>query len=77
MQIRQGCICNDGRSTASKMLQYISKTDGIAEFVRMFNEKESFAKLEYISDNKLLFCYPECYCACVKRVNEPLSETWC
>ena len=25
----------------------------------------------------LLLVYPECYCACVKRVEEPISKTWC
>lgn len=24
-----------------------------------------------------IFCYPECYCACVKRVPKELSKTWC
>lgn len=33
--------------------------------------------MEYMSDNRILFCYPECYCACVKRVPHELSKTWC
>lgn len=32
---------------------------------------------EYISDNNILFCYPECHCACVKRILQKLSKTWC
>ncbi|MBQ8548082.1 MAG: hypothetical protein IJ427_06240 [Lachnospiraceae bacterium] len=24
-----------------------------------------------------MFCYPECYCACVKRIPKELSKTWC
>lgn len=39
--------------------------------------RKGFASLEYISDNKILFCYPECYCACVKRVSGELSRAWC
>lgn len=41
------------------------------------SQEEKFAQLEYISENKLLFCYPSCYCACVKRVPKELSKTWC
>ena len=71
------CRCNDGKSIANKLLKYLNKADSIKEFVRLFNEKETFACLEYISDNKIRFCYPECYCACVKRVPQELSKTWC
>ncbi len=45
--------------------------------MRLFSQKESFAFLEYISDNKIRFCYPECYCSCVKRVPQELLKTWC
>lgn len=75
--IREKCICNDGKATAMKMLKYLNKTNNLEQFTQMFNENESFANLEYICNNKLLFCYPECYCACVKRINRPLPETWC
>ena len=68
---------HDGKSIANKILKYLNKANSIEEFVTNFNAKENFAKLEYISDNKILFCYPECYCACVKRVPQPLSMAWC
>lgn len=77
MKIREKCICNDGKSTAMKMIKYIKKTSDVAEFVDLFNQNESFASIEYISNNKILFCYPECYCGCVKRINQQLPETWC
>ena len=76
-RIRKECRCNDGKSIAGKLLKYLNKADSIKEFVDLFNQNETFAFLEYISDNKILFCYPECYCACVKRVPRELSETWC
>ena len=75
--IRKECRCNDGKSIAGKLLKYLNKADSIKGFVDLFNQNETFAFLEYISDNKILFCYPECYCACVKRVPQELSETWC
>ena len=55
----------------------MKKADSIKELAYLFNQNETFASLEYISENKILFCYPECYCPCVKRVPEELSETWC
>lgn len=77
ISIRKECRCNDGKSIANKLLKYLNKTDSIEEFVSLFNQKETFACLEYISDNKIRFCYPECYCPCVKRVPQELSKAWC
>lgn len=75
--IRKQCRCNDGKSIAKKLLKYWKQAEGVQEFVRLFNEHESFAALEYRSEHTLLFCYPQCYCACVKRVPQTLSKTWC
>lgn len=77
MRVRKSCRCNDGKSIANKLLKYLNTAENIKEFVDSFNQKESFAHLEYISENKLLFCYPQCYCACVKRIPQKLSKTWC
>lgn len=77
IEIRKACRCNDGKSIANKILKYLNKADSIEEFVNEFNKNESFASIEYISDNRILFCYPQCYCACVKRVPRELSKTWC
>ena len=77
MTLRKKCRCNDGKSIANKILKYLNKADSIEQFVKAFNENEIFASLEYISDNKILFCYPECYCACIKRMPGEASKTWC
>lgn len=77
INIRKECRCNDGKSIANKLLKYLNKATDIEEFVRLFNQSETFAYLEYISDHKILFCYPQCYCACVKRVPQKLSKSWC
>ncbi len=75
--IRKACRCNDGKSIANKLLKYLNKADSIEDFVKTFNKNETFAFMEYISDIRILFCYPQCYCACVKRVPRELSKTWC
>lgn len=77
INLRKECRCNDGKSIANKILKYLNRENSIEQFVNAFNENETFALLEYISDNKILFCYPQCYCACIKRVPEEVSRTWC
>ena len=77
ISIRKDCRCNDGKSNANKLIKYLNKAENILGFVELFNHNETFAHLEYICDNKILFCYPECYCSCVKRVPKELSMTWC
>lgn len=75
--IRKECRCNDGKSIANKLLQYLNKANNIEQFVHAFNEHETFATMEYISDHHIRFSYPQCYCACIKRVPGVLSKTWC
>lgn len=77
VRIRKDCRCNDGKSIANKLLKYLSKAADTRQFVEAFNAKETFARLEYRAENKILFCYPQCYCACIKRLPENLSKTWC
>ena len=77
IKVRKACICNDGKSSANKMISYLNQVENMEAFVGLFNQNETFASFTYISENKLLFCYPECYCACVKRVPKELSKTWC
>lgn len=77
LRIRKACRCNDGKAIAQKLLRYLGQTGSLEQFVRAFNENESFAALEFISENKLRFCYPQCYCACVKRVPGLLPQVWC
>ncbi len=77
IDIRKECRCNDGKSIANKILKYLNKASCTEQFVNIFNENETFAFFEYISDNKILFCYPQCYCSCLKRVPKEISGTWC
>ena len=77
IKVRKECRCNDGKSIAKKLLKYLNRTESIESFVKDFIQNESFASLEYISNHKLIFCYPECYCPCVKRVPGDVSRTWC
>ncbi len=77
VRIRKDCRCNDGKSIANKLLKYLNQAESIRHFVQLFNAGETFAQMEYVSENEILFCYPECCCACVKRIPESLPKTWC
>ncbi len=77
IHVRKECRCNDGKSIANKILKYLNPSYSTLDFVQRFNNNETFAHLEYINENSILFCYPECYCACVKRMPKDLSKTWC
>ncbi len=76
-RVRMDCRCNDGKAIAEKLRTYLNRADTLQDFVEDFNAHETFASLAYISENELHFCYPECYCACVKRVPGTLYRTWC
>lgn len=75
-EIRAGCHCEAGAAMAARMRGYLAKAGDMAEFAGLFNAKEKYVTLEAV-EGGLLFIYPECYCACVKRVPEPISRTWC
>ncbi len=76
-RIRQDCRCNDGKAIADKLLRHLKQAENLPAFVDSFNRAETFASLEYLSERALLFCYPACYCACVKHVSGELSRAWC
>lgn len=74
--IRARCHCEAGSAMAARMRGYLAKAGDMAEFAGIFNRKEKSVRLESAEDG-LLFIYPECCCACVKRVPEQISRTWC
>lgn len=77
LRIREKCICNDGASTAKLLAKYRKEAGSLQGMAELFNSRETFARLEYVSDRELIFCYPQCYCGCVKRVEGLLPEAWC
>jgi len=75
-KIREACNCDTGASKAVKMKSYLQNSKDLSDFAEKFNLNETYAKLE-AKDDSLLFIYPVCYCSCVKRIDKPLSKTWC
>ena len=77
LKVREKCICNDGASTAKKLRKYLQQAGSLQGMAELFNAAETFARVEYVSEREVLFCYPQCYCACVKRVEGVLPRAWC
>lgn len=77
LRIREKCSCNDGATTAKKLRHYLAQAGSVKGMAELFNSRETFAWVEYVSDRELIFCYPQCYCGCVKRVDGILPEAWC
>ena len=74
--VRSRCHCEAGAALAGRMRKYLERTSSTEDFAAMFNEREKYVTLQAVPGG-LLLVYPECYCACVKRVEEPISTTWC
>ena len=74
--VRARCHCEAGAALARRMRGYWEAADSLEAFAASFNEKEKYVSLEAVPGG-LVLVYPECYCACVKRVEEPISKTWC
>lgn len=75
-QIRMKCYCNESIDKAQKMKAVLTKSKDLDEFAEKYNQSQSDSTIEII-DGQIYFCYPQCYCSAVKRVDMPLSRTWC
>ena len=75
--IRARCYCEDSAALANRMRSYLNQVGGdLNEFARLHNWKEKNAKIEVIKGG-LLYCYPECYCSCLKGAEGPAPKAWC
>ncbi len=74
--IRMDCACGpDAGKISSLKKLYRSCPD-----MEAFAEKATGLKQGYemkFEDQSLYLFYPQCYCSCVKRIQQPLSKTWC
>ncbi len=59
-----------------KLAKLYQSCADVEEFVNRANGLNQGFTLEYV-DGALFLVYPTCYCSCVKRVDKPVSRTWC
>lgn len=75
-EIRMDCACGPELGKGKKLKDlYEKETDPVA-FVQKANNLNQGFTLAF--DGKSYFLtYPQCYCSCVKRVNQTLPKAWC
>ena len=75
-KIRRHCNCDYGITKASEMKAVLRRTNNFKEFAQKYNDLRRGGKIQ-IDGGKLFYIFPRCYCACVKRIDKPISKTWC
>ena len=74
--IRMDCACGPEMGKISKLKKLYDSCSSSEEFAKKASAQNAGFTIE--SDgNGLILIYPQCYCSCVKRVDKPLSKTWC
>jgi hypothetical protein len=75
-RIRMDCACGPGEGQIKKLKAIYNTASGLEDFAAKATAKSEDYKILY-EDGALMLVYPTCYCSCVKRVDKPLTETWC
>ena len=70
------CACGPEHGKGAKIKALYEKEKEPNVFVEKVNKLNLGFTLEY-DGTYFYLIYPQCYCSCVKRVDEKLSKTWC
>ena len=73
--IRMDCACGP-YAMDRKLKAVYEETKDPAAFVKTVNQQNLGFSLEYDGTSFYLM-YPQCYCSCVKRIDEQLPKAWC
>lgn len=74
--IRMDCACGPEMGKINKLKKMYNTCTGLNDFVLKANKQNAGFTIEN-NNSELILIYPQCYCSCVKRVNRPISKTWC
>jgi len=74
--IRMDCACGPETGKINKLKRLYHASAGLDDFAEKANKLEQGFTIEH-KDSALFLIYPSCYCSCVKRVDKPVSATWC
>jgi len=74
--IRMDCACGPEMGKISKLKKLYDSCAGLDDFAAKANKQNAGFTIDNCND-ELFLIYPQCYCSCVKRVNSPISKTWC
>lgn len=74
--IRMDCACGPSKDRMEEMKKLYNSAESLEEFAKHINEA-NIGATSWCEGQELFFSYPTCYCSCVKRIDKPLSKTWC
>lgn len=74
--IRMDCACGPEMGKINKLKKIYQSSSNLEEFVEKANKLNQGFSIQ-CEDDALFLIYPQCYCSCVKRVDTPISKTWC
>jgi len=74
--VRMDCACGPETGKMNALKKVYESSAGPEDFAERANKLDHGFTIQY-EDGTLMLVYPQCYCSCVKRVDKPLSKTWC
>ena len=74
--IRMDCACGPEMGKINALRKVFLTAEGLEDFAERANKLKQGFTVKY-EDGALFLIYPTCYCSCVKRVDKPISKTWC
>ena len=74
--IRMDCACGPEMGKINKLKKIYQSSVDLSDFAEKVNKLNQGFTIQY-KDNALFLMYPRCYCSCVKRVEKPISKSWC
>ena len=74
--IRMDCACGPELGKGKKITEIYDKESDLFLFVEKVNKLNQGFQIEHDGESFYLI-YPQCYCSCVKRIDQPLSKVWC
>lgn len=74
--IRMECSCGPELGKGKKLKDIFEKERNISLFVEKVNKLNQGFTMEYDGEYFYLI-YPQCYCSCVKRIDQKLPKAWC
>lgn len=74
--VRMDCACGPELGKGKKIKELYEKESDPQIFVEKVNKLNQGFTLEYDGEAFYLI-YPQCYCSCVKRIEQTLPQAWC
>ncbi len=74
--IRMDCACGPDAGKINSLKKLYLSCRSIETFAEKATALQQGYKMKY-DGQSLYLLYPQCYCSCVKKINQLLSKTWC